>query len=120
MCCGDRLRPPAIKRKICILHQHISVHAIIRRDRNSNANSGYDLVFFDVVGLTDRALNALCQCGRVCRALKLRHDDSEFISAQPCDHIGLSGAAAQTISHTFKQFVADRMPECVIDAFEKV
>ncbi len=63
------------------------------------------------------ALGKRCRVGRL---LHLGHDDGELVAAQTGDRIGLPRAAAQTVGNQFQQFVADRMPERIVDAFELV
>ena len=52
--------------------------------------------------------------------MHLRHDDGEFIAAQTRDGIGFARAATQPLGNELQQFVADRMPERIVDTLELV
>ena len=90
------------------------------RDGDADADIGDDLVPFDLIRLDDRLADALGKRGRVGRFLHLGHDDGEFVAAQAGNRVGLSGAAAQAVGDQFQQFVADRMPERIVDALELI
>ena len=47
-------------------------------------------------------------------------DHRKFVAAQPRHHVGIAEATAQPARNRFQQFVADRMSERVVDAFELV
>ena len=73
-----------------------------------------------LIRLDDGLADSPRQAGGVGRLLNLRHDDGEFIAAQTRDGIGFARAATQPLGDELQQFVADRMPERIVDTLELV
>ena len=93
--------------------------AVVRRERDADADAGIDLLPVDL----DRLGNDLDQPARQ-RARRLRArialQDREFVAAEPRDRVVLADRAADALRDGAEQLVADRMAERVVDALEVV
>ena len=74
----------------------------------------------DLIRLDDRIPDALGKSNCISGLLQLRHDDGKFVTPEPSNGVGFSGAAAQPVGNKFQQFVSDRVSQGIVDAFEMV
>ena len=110
----------AVHRQIGILDQLIEIGAVLRRQRDADAGVGRELVTEALIGLPDRLMNSRHEFHDVGGVADAGLDHRELVAAQPRDQVGLPDAAPDAVGHGLQQFVADMMPERVVDALELV
>jgi hypothetical protein len=110
----------AIQRHIRVLQKLVGVGCIERRDGNADADVNDDPMAVEVIGLRHGVPHAAGERRRIRRLAHRRHDDGEFVAAQPCNRVGLPGAVTQPVGNHLEQLVADRMPERIVDALEMI
>src|ERR1700692_3076310 len=110
----------AIKRKVRILHELVRHRAVARGDCDADARSHHDLAAVELIWRAHHVDQTRCKRGHVRYLIECDLQDRKLVSAQPGDDVGLAGATPNAPGHRLQQFVADRMPERVIDALEMV
>ena len=110
----------AIHRQIGVLDQLIQLGAVLRRQCNADAGVGRELVTEALIGLPDRLVNSGDEFHDVADVPDAGLDHRELVTAEPRDQIGLADAAPDPAGHRLQQFIADMVPERVVDALELV
>ena len=111
----------AVERKIGLLQQFVGVLAVLRRQRNADADADDELVAGNLVrrgNLLDHMAGEQGDGGRIAIAAELH--DREFVAAEPRHRVVLGDAFAETPCDLLQQHVADRMAERVVDVLEVV
>ena len=109
-----------VHREIGVLEQLFEIAAVPRRHGDADARIGRDLMAEAFIGFADFVIDLIDEIGDVVRVADRGLDDREFVAAEPRDEIGLPDALAQPRGDALEQFVADGMPERVVDALELV
>src|ERR1700730_15353956 len=110
----------AVERQIRVLHKLVWIHAVTRRDRDTDACLHNDLMAVELIWRA-HCINQTCrEQGRVRWLLECKLNDCKLVSAKPRDDISLTNAAAHAPGHRLQQLVPDWMPERIIDALEVV
>src|ERR1700730_8469962 len=110
----------AVERQIRVLHKLVWIHAVTRRNRDTDACPHDDLVAVELIWRA-HCINQTCrEQGRVRWLLEFNLHDREFVPAKPRDDTSLTNAAAHSPGHRLQQLVPDWMPERIIDALEVV
>ena len=110
----------AIHRQIGVLDQLIQLGAVLRRQCNADAGVGRELMTEALIGLPDRLVNSGDEFHDIADVPDAGLDHRKLVTAEPRDQIGLAEAAADAAGHRLQQFIADMVPERVVDALELV
>src|SRR5215467_15533098 len=109
-----------IEREVGILQELVRVDAVVRRDGDTDAYVGRDVVPTGLERNPEQVENPLRHVGSICDIAEPDLDNSEFVPAETRNRIGVAHTAQQSFGHCLEQLVSDRMPERVVDTLEMV
>ena len=81
---------------------------------------GADLIAVDLVRLATASMMRLAKASSAARDFDRRHDDREFVAAEPRQQFDCRQRPLQPLGDFLQQQVADAMPERVVDDLEAV
>ena len=110
----------AIHGEVGVLDQLIQFGAVLRRQCNADAGVGRELMTEALIGLPDRLMNSGDELHDIADVPDAGLDHRELVAAEPRDQVGLAEATADAVGHRLQQFIADMVPERVVDALELV
>ncbi len=104
-----------IERGIGMAEQCFAVHCVVRADRNADA--GRDAVGLRCVAVwrAQRFQNGLGKLACLGRLPDARHQDGEFVAAQPRHHLVLGEHRGDARGDGLKHGIAGRMAEEIVD-----
>ena len=100
-----------IHRQIRVFQDLIKIVAMLRRQGDSYAGIGSNLVTLAIIGCANGVIDTGNEVHRLGRVLYQGLDDCEFIASQARDEIAVPHALTQTRGHRFQQFIADHVSE---------
>ena len=111
----------SVQREVGDAQKLLSVHAIVRRDRNAYTGAERNLGAVDGEWRADRFDDARRQGRGARRLANVGLQDREFVAAKPRERIlGAAYAGAQTLAHALQQRVAVRMAKRVVYGLETI
>ena len=109
----------AIERGIGIGEQRGRIHAVIRIERDADAEADMGEIIVDLEFVADRLDQALAERQHLFAADIVRHQDHELVAADAGDE-GAIGLRGKTLRRRPHHHVADGMTEHVVDVLEAV
>ena len=109
-----------VHREVGVLDQLIEFGAVLRRQRDADAGIGREMMAETVVRLPDRLVNPRDEFHDVGAVADTGPDHRKFIASQPGDQVGWFEAVLDAGGHGLQQFVADMVPERIVDTLELV
>jgi hypothetical protein len=74
----------------------------------------------DFVRSADDIDQPIGERARLVRALQRKLHHGKFVAAEPRDHVGIAQALPEPLRYGPEKLIADRMAECIVDAFEMI
>ena len=110
----------AVQREIGVPHQLQGMRAVVRRNRDADADTDIGLVALQVIGLADHLDDTPCEHGGVHRTRNTQLQDRELIPAETRHRVAFAYGIHQARCDSAQQSVAHGMPQRIVDRLEAV
>ena len=109
-----------VERHVARPEQEFRVAAVVRSQRNSDADADADMLAVDFIGLRQDLAEARGQSFRLLGRAGIWEQDAEFIPAQARNDPGCSHRRPEAVGDRLQQRVADPMPQRVVYDLEPI
>src|SRR5882724_13561459 len=109
-----------VHRGVRVLDERFRIQAVIRIDAYANACGDVKIVLVDGMSLRRRLQHSSRANGSIFRLFHFRKQHDEFVASLPAYRVRAAYAIHQTFCDGLKKFVANGMPQGIVDVFEAI